>query len=281
MPLERASIAKILRFPVKSMGGEAVDATDVTERGLAGDRIYGLIDQQSGKIASAKNPTLWKDLPRYSARIYDQKNEIVEVTFPSGTTAKLPSPDFDDIVSTELKRRVTCSRTPTRDAKLDRMDPIAMLEGSSASADIESHQMGRGSPPGTFFDFSPIHLMTMNTLSRIEEQHPSNRADAERYRPNLIISCPDEAPGFLENNWVGRILRIGNELVLRIVVATPRCVIPTLEHRGLPRDLDVLRVLVKNNMVDIPGMGKRPCAGAYAQVVKTGRVALGDRVSFG
>jgi len=154
VPLERASIAKILRFPVKSMGGEAVDATDVTERGLAGDRIYGLIDQQSGKIASAKNPTLWKDLPRYSARIYDQKNEIVEVTFPSGTTAKLPSPDFDDIVSTELKRRVTCSRTPTRDAKLDRMDPIAMLEGSSASADIESHQMGRGSPPGTFFDFS-------------------------------------------------------------------------------------------------------------------------------
>jgi uncharacterized protein len=51
VPLERASIAKILRFPVKSMAGEAVDATDVTERGLAGDRIYGLIDAVEGFAA--------------------------------------------------------------------------------------------------------------------------------------------------------------------------------------------------------------------------------------
>jgi uncharacterized protein YcbX len=49
------------RYPVKSMLGEELNASNVTERGLAGDRAYALVDSADGKIASAKNP---RQLPR-------------------------------------------------------------------------------------------------------------------------------------------------------------------------------------------------------------------------
>ena len=50
------SVVSVLRYPVKSMMGEELTVADVTEGGLIGDRAYALIDNTTGKIASAKNP---------------------------------------------------------------------------------------------------------------------------------------------------------------------------------------------------------------------------------
>ncbi len=54
-----ASIVSLWRYPVKSMMGEELDSSYVTERGLLGDRAYALVDQETGKVASAKNPRKW------------------------------------------------------------------------------------------------------------------------------------------------------------------------------------------------------------------------------
>ena len=50
------TVVSIWRYPVKSMLGEEINSSYVTERGLVGDRSYALIDQETGKVASAKNP---------------------------------------------------------------------------------------------------------------------------------------------------------------------------------------------------------------------------------
>jgi len=50
------------RFPVKSMLGEELDAVDVAERGILGDCACALIDEQTGKVVSAKHPKLWPDM---------------------------------------------------------------------------------------------------------------------------------------------------------------------------------------------------------------------------
>jgi uncharacterized protein len=50
------SITAIWRYPVKSMMGEELDASAVSEQGLLGDRAYALVDAETGKVASAKNP---------------------------------------------------------------------------------------------------------------------------------------------------------------------------------------------------------------------------------
>ena len=58
-------VAEIWRYPVKSMQGEGLDAVPVSERGFLGDRAHALIDKESGKIGSAKNPSRWPKLLDY------------------------------------------------------------------------------------------------------------------------------------------------------------------------------------------------------------------------
>ncbi len=50
------SVVSLWRYPVKSMMGEEVNAVNVTQRGLLGDRVYALTDAANGKVVSAKNP---------------------------------------------------------------------------------------------------------------------------------------------------------------------------------------------------------------------------------
>jgi len=70
---------ELWRYPVKSMLGQRLAAVQVTEVGLAGDRRLALIDLDSGKIASAKAPRLWRDLsPRdvMALRTLAEHNQI-------------------------------------------------------------------------------------------------------------------------------------------------------------------------------------------------------------
>ena len=55
-------VVSIWRYPVKSMLGEELNSSYVTDRGLAGDRAYAVVDQKTGKVASAKNPRKWGKL---------------------------------------------------------------------------------------------------------------------------------------------------------------------------------------------------------------------------
>ena len=60
------TVVSLWRYPVKSMMGEELNACEVTERGFCGDRAYGLVDQETGKLASAKHPRKWGRLDRKS-----------------------------------------------------------------------------------------------------------------------------------------------------------------------------------------------------------------------
>lgn len=51
------SIAAIHRYPVKSMMGEELNATQIGAKGLYGDRVFSVADPATGKVASAKNPS--------------------------------------------------------------------------------------------------------------------------------------------------------------------------------------------------------------------------------
>jgi hypothetical protein len=64
-----------------------------------------------------------------------------------------------------------------------------------------------------------------------------------------------------------------------VMSRTPRCAIPTLEHGDLPRDSAALRVLADHNRVTpVEPLAPQPCAGAYAQVLRPGRIRVGDEV---
>jgi uncharacterized protein len=287
------TVTMLRRYPVKSMLGEDVAASDVTGKGLAHDRALALVHTETGKVASAKNPRLWRGLLKLAAAVdigaaVTQSGAAatgaaatgagVRITLPDGKTVWSSDPGIDALLSEVLGQPVTLTGTPPPNAELDRAVPEEVLrDGITARVAVETGRLGGGSPAGTFFDFAPIHLITSSTLDRIATLNPRGVAEVERYRPNIVIRTT--AAGFTENDWAGHDLRIGRKLTLRVMARTPRCAIPTLEHGDLPRDSAALRVLADHNRVTpVEPLAPQPCAGAYAQVLQPGRIRIGDVV---
>jgi uncharacterized protein YcbX len=274
------TVAGLRRYPVKSMLGEDVDAGEVTFTGLSGDRRLAVVSRATGKIASAKFPRLWRDLLTMAVASADDRaaDGAVRITLPEGKTVWSSDADVDSVLSDLLDEPVTLTATPVPGAALDRAVPEAVLrDGVDAPVPAELMEIGGGGPPGTFVDFAPLHLLTTSTLDRIAELSPHGRADPERYRPNVLIQTT--AAGFIENDWLERILRVGDEIVLRVIARTPRCAVPTLAHGALPRDPDALRVLARHNRVEpLDSLDPEPCAGVYAEVLRPGRIRTGDPV---
>jgi hypothetical protein len=272
-------VIKLRRYPVKSMLGQDVAVSTVTRTGLAGDRRLAVVSRTTGKIASAKYPRLWRDLLTLSAETLDEDSlGQVRITLPGGKTVDSSDADADAILSEVLNEPVRLTATPPPGATLDRAVPDAVLRaGIAAQVPADVIQIGAGSPPGTFVDFAPLHLLTTGTLARIAELSPFGKSDFERYRPNLVIRSIN--PGFTENDWLNRDLRVGPDLVLRVIARTPRCAVPTLAHGDLPRNTEALRVLARHNRITpVESMGPEPCAGVYAEILTPGRVRTGDPV---
>jgi uncharacterized protein YcbX len=129
-------------------------------------------------------------------------------------------------------------------------------------------------PPGTFFDVAALHLLTSATLRRLSELQPASRFDVARYRPNVLLG--GEAEPFAENDWMGKTISLGAEVTASVLIPTMRCIMTTLPQGDLPRDNETLRVVSRHNRIDIPGLGKWSCAGAYASVASAGHVSVGD-----
>ncbi len=269
------TVTALRRYPVKSMLGEDLDASDVSHLGLARDRRLAVVSRRTGKVASAKYPRLWRDLLTLSAEALD---DGARITLPGGKTVCSTDADIDAFLSALLNEPVTLTATPPPGASLDRAVPEAVLrDGIKAQVPAELIEIGAGAPPGTFVDFAPLHLLTTATLDRIAELSPYRRVHLERYRPNIVIRT--EAGDFPENDWLGRDLRVGDDLVVRVIARTPRCAVPTLAHGALPRDTEALRVLARHNRVTpMAGLDPEPCAGVYAEVLRPGRIRVGDAV---
>ena len=179
------TVTVLRRYPVKSMLGEDLDASDVSHHGLARDRRLAVVSRRTGKVASAKYPRLWRDLLTLSAESLD---EGARITLPGGKSVCSADADVDEVLSALLNEPVTLTATPPPGASLDRAVPEAVLrDGIKAQVPAEIIEIGAGAPPGTFVDFAPLHLLTTATLDRIAELSPYRRAHLERYRPNVVI----------------------------------------------------------------------------------------------
>jgi uncharacterized protein len=284
------TVAALWRFPVKSMLGETIDNADVSEGGVAGDRAYALIDGETGKVVSAKNPKLWPGLFGCRAAFVGAPNgdeaPAVRVTLGDGTSVRSDSPDVDSRLSRFFGRRVVLARAAPADFRIDQYHPDiedadpgghrdAVLEQKLGSALFD--ELGLRSPVrvGAFFDSFPISVLTTSTLDRLNELSPASRFDERRFRMNVIVRTA--TPGFVENEWVGRALGFHDGVQISVSMPDPRCVMLTLMQEDLPKDSEVLRTLVRHNRLDIAG-ARWPCAGVYATVKAGGTIRRGEQV---
>ena len=272
-------LGRLRRYPVKSLLGEELTAVEVNAAGLTGDRRLALVHRTTGRVASAKNPHRWRALT--TIRATGDHPGPVRLTLPDGRTLAADDERLDETLSALLGEPVTLTDEVPPNAVVERSRPESVLAaGIDVPVPVEESRLGTAAPPGSFVDFAPVHLLTTATLDRIGAAVPTGAVDPIRYRPNLIVDTA--GAGFEENDWIGRELRVGPELVLRLLAPTPRCAVPTLAHGSLPRDPDALRAPARlNRLAPLPGMAPHPCVGAYAQVVRPGRIRLGDPVRLG
>lgn len=281
------TVARLWRYPVKSMLGEELSAATVTERGVEGDRAWAVVDQSDGKVASAKNPAKWKRLLELQPRFVDGPSGPVEITFPDGSTARTDD-GADTALSKFIGRDVVLASTPPEVGRFEEVWPTDVGEIApdefvtntrvDTNADGETVSdivLAMAAPPGTFFDLSPLHVMTTATLDALCAAAPEANFDVRRYRPNVLIDAA--ADGFLENDWPGKELAVG-ECRIRADLATMRCVMTTLAHGDVPADRETLRTVARENKIEIPGLGTWACAGVYATPTSFGVIALGDPV---
>jgi len=80
---ELGSVVSLWRYPVKSMMGEELNASEVTDRGLLGDRTFALVDCVDGKVVSAKNPRKWPGLFDFRAALAASPRPDADLTAAS------------------------------------------------------------------------------------------------------------------------------------------------------------------------------------------------------
>ena len=287
------TIEALWRFPVKSMLGEELDAVDLSESGVVGDRAYAIRDRETGKVASAKHPKLWPNLlecraafvepPRPGAELPPARIELADES-----AVQSDAPDVDAVLSRFFGRDVELARAAQNGYTIDQYHPDEenydperhrdeVVEARLGAAFFNERGLPSAVPEGSFFDLYPFSVLTTSSLDRLGELEPDSRFDSRRFRMNMIVDTP--ARGFVENEWLGRTLAIGDDVQLGVALPDPRCVMPSLAQKDLPRDPRILKALAQHNRIDVAG-ALYPCAGVYAVAEAKGTIHRDDRVSL-
>ena len=234
-------VRELWRFPVKSLQGERVEAIEATAGGFAGDRAFGIVDDATGLVLTARRE------PRLLLAAATLAGEgAVTITLPDGSVA----PD-DDALSTWLDRPVRLVA-----ASADRAGR------SETQLDCEHEDTAEwfawAGPPGPFHDSTRtrVSLVSLGTIGDW---------DRRRFRSNVVLSGAGEVA------LVGSTAHIG-AAELDVQKEIDRCVLVTRpQPGGIDRDLDVLRTIHRDRAGNL---------GVGALVRTSGRVAVGDRLTI-
>lgn len=231
-------VVEIRRYPVKSMLGEVVPAAEVGGRGLVGDRLWAVRDPD-GKFGSGKNTRRFRRMPGlFEFRAYAAESAPI-IELPDGRRYAADDPDGHRAVGEVLARTVTL--TP---------------EGN-----IPHHDEG------------PVSLITTAALRSLAELTGGEPADMDidplRFRANLLVDVPGS--GFPEGDWLGRLLRVGPELVVRPVRELTRCAMIDMAQDQAGQRNDLLKALAEHHGLTF---------GVFATVERPGRIAVGDVCSW-
>jgi uncharacterized protein YcbX len=272
-------IKSIWRYPIKSMAGESLKQSMLSQRGLVGDRSYALHDGRS--ICSAKK---YAQLMNYSVQ-YDFEPDginIPPVTLEIGNTAvNSEDSNLNELLTREIGTKVTLDKLRPDDnleyyrrskeqQPVEEIRNVLGLEEGEAFPDFSEFPDSSfefSTPPGTFFDAYPLLILTTNSLNRLQQLTKGTVIDERRFRPNLLIDADELEVGFIEERWRDQFLEIG-DTIIKLTLPCPRCVMTTIAFQDLKKAPQIMRTLVQENHHKL---------GIYGQVVKPGKIQIGDQ----
>jgi uncharacterized protein len=203
-------VAALWRYPVKSMGGEMLDAVDVSWHGLVGDRRWAFLRPELVRggppwLTMSKLPTMGRYMPRF---------------------AEPSKPDESPVVV----------RTPAG-IELDVADPALAAELGEGVRAVKQ--------PIGLFDAEPLSILSTRTVADLGAMVGED-LDMRRFRSNIVVES--DAGAYPEDGWVGAGLRIGS-LRLRVDQRIERCVMVNIDPETSERDPAVLRAIASTRDV--------------------------------
>lgn len=241
-------VGELWRYPVKSLQGESVERLRFGAAGAEGDREWGFVSSETGRLLSAKT------VPQMLAGRARLVDGVPEIEHPGESVAQW------------LERDVRLERSSA--------DTAVSYEMTFDPPDDDAELYEIPAPPSTFMDLAAVHLMTTASLARCREARPDLHWDRRRFRPTILVDCDDD--GFPEQGWVGRQVRIGS-LVISVECETVRCALPLRaqpplgENPPIEQSTDIYRTLdeIHDNHL-----------GVYCSVIEPGTASVGDAVTL-
>ena len=230
-------VKTLYRYPVKSMRGEEIEASQVWWHGLEGDRKYAFVqsDNRSGFpwLTGREIPTLLRFQP-YFTNSANVKYSPVRVKTPSGQDLSLES----DALQQEI-------------AQLTRLRFHLM-------------QLGRGA-----VDSMAVSLISLASIQAISDRIGERFLDPRRFRANVLVETFDGAP-FSEEEWLGGQLVFGerkDSARLHANRQNVRCMMINLDPDTARQNGKILRQVSQE---------RDECAGIYGSVQAPGTIQVGD-----
>jgi uncharacterized protein YcbX len=238
MVTEIGHVEAIFRYPVKSMGGERLEAANLGWHGLEGDRrlAFRRLDDRSGFpwLTASTLPDLLLFTPQRH-RDGAQQDLPTHVRTPDGEEM----PVFGDSLAGEVGRR--CG------------GPVQMM------------QMKHG-----IFDDASISVIAADTVREIGRL-AGRSLDVRRFRPNVLVRLLRSAP-FQEDEWLGGVLSFGegnDAAAVAVTMRDVRCSMVNLDPDSASPAPEVLKVVVRANQNN---------AGIYGTVTRIGRLSVGQTI---
>src|SRR5439155_14991628 len=202
------------------MLGSLVPGVLVTEAGCVGDRAWALRDLSNGRIASAK---------RFPRLLDFRATYDVEPTADSRGRARIETPDARSISADDPAASAIISEILGHDLRLEsqpRADEKTGIDRRTVFGDVPVSEMKPEWTPqnmpdyfqlkaGSFFEIGAVFVLTSGSVAHLGRlQGATGPADRRRFRPNLYLDTGLEPERFVEDEWAGRQLRVGDDLVL-------------------------------------------------------------------
>lgn len=219
-------VAEIRRFPIKSLLGEQLEAVDVEQRGLAGDRLWAVRDGD-GKLGSGKNTRRFRRMPGLLSLRSHFAEPVPVVELPDGRTFAADDPVGHAALSQALDRQVRFEREAT----------------------VQHHDEG------------PVSVITTAGLRQLATLI-GEPVDPTRFRANLLIDLP--GTGFLEDAWIDHDIHVGPAVVLRPRASLTRCVMIDMAQGDLPEHGDLLKTVAEHHNMTFGLWATVTCPGRVA-----------------
>lgn len=280
-------VSQLWRYPVKSMGGERLQRSRLEVfYGIPGDRGWAVWDEEAGELCSAKKrPALLHCVARYREEPQGAATPPILIEPGDGRVIAGEDPraaaDLSDVIGHRLR---LCARRPPDDLDHYRRarrieDPIAAIRLAAELLpdepvpmdnfdDIAPELFEFATPPGTYFDGYPLHVITTASLAELACRTPGARMDVRRFRPNILVDTGAGTRGFPELDWCGKELRIGTARA-QAVAPMIRCAMTTHAQPGLPKEPAIMRTLVRDAKMNF---------GIGLKITVAGAVGVGDTV---